>query len=171
MHGQPDLMHSTTGRDFHHIFQGQSMSSQFAESLHQQYVGQTIGWVQITALKETDKGAISKVIARCRCQCNAEFERKLFRLLVAQKNSGTPSCGCHRKMVATAAREKQAQNALEKCLQQNHLSQAEQQQVQRILDSRRHKVTAIDRREAIDCVIRDRTIGDLVCHGGEAEIL
>src|SRR5438128_2186535 len=147
------------------------MSSQFAESLQKQYVNQTIGWVQITALKETDKGFLNKVIAVCLCQCNTEFERKLSLLIDAQKNHRTPSCGCYRKMVATAALEKQAQLALEKRLQQNHLSEAEQQQVQRILDSRRHKATAIDHREAIDCVICDRSIGDLLCHGGELEIL
>jgi hypothetical protein len=147
------------------------MSSQFAESLHQQYVGQTIGWVQITALKETDKGALTRVVAVCLCQCNTEFERKLHQLIDAQNNSRTASCGCYRKTMVTAGAEKVAQKALEKRLQQACLSEAEQQQVQRILDSRKHKATAIDRREAIDCVIRDRAIGDLLCHGGETEIL
>jgi hypothetical protein len=144
------------------------MSSQFAESLHKQYVGQTIGWVQITALTDTDKGFLNKVMAACLCKCNTVFERKLSLLIYAKRSRNTASCGCYRK---TAMTQERRQATRERKQLEKSLSQTEQQQVQRILDSRRHRVTAIDRREAIDCVIRDRAIGDLLCHGGEAEIL
>jgi hypothetical protein len=145
------------------------MSQQFAESLHKQYVGVTIGWVQITALQDTDKGALSRVIALCLCKCQTVFQRKLFQLVDSQRRKATTaSCGCFRKH---GMREKLAQAARQRQQLENSMTEAERQQVQRILDSRTYETTATDRREAIECVIRDRQVGDLLCHGGDDQTL
>jgi hypothetical protein len=144
------------------------MSQQFAESLQKQYVGVTIGWVQITALKETHTGFLKDVIALCRCRCNKEFQRKLRFLVPIRDKRSTPSCGCYRKNGLGEARKRAARKRKKL---HNSLTDAERQQVQRILDSHTYETTATDRREAIECVISDRQIGDLLCHGGDDQTL
>jgi hypothetical protein len=104
-----------------------------------------------------------------RCDCGKESRRRRIDLL--QGNS--KSCGCARSDNFVAAfKGKDSRVERAKRLLDEVLTEAEQAQVDRILESRRRfgLAGADIKLEAIEVVVSDRGLGWLLCHGGLEEI-
>lgn len=95
-------------------------------------------------------------VVLCVCDCGNRVSRRIRFL------GNYSSCGCFNHLSLA----RQAQTLRQETLRSTLLTREELDQVDRIVAERR-RPSSVDRLDAIDCVIADRKVGEMICHGGE----
>jgi hypothetical protein len=134
-------------------------------------IGQKIGLLEVVGIRKfKNSRGETKPVALCKCDCGKRIERDHKSLQNSNRKKCKSSCGCLDKQAVAQEARKERKSVLDIVLTRQEL-----EQVERIVSERTGRRLAsngyTDREDAIACVIADRRVNEMVCHGGKVRSL